>query len=406
VDSPSLRAWAQAPVAEVPAWLRAAAAAASLAALVTLWYWLSSGGSRELFLAALLLVIGLHRWAQRWTRPIVRGMDQRSRELDTLSELMARLEAESFASPLLQRRWEAFGGGDRRPSREIARLRGLMELRDSRRNAFFAPLAFLLMWDVHVGAALGAWRRRAGTRIGAALESLGEVEALMALSGYAFENPTDPFPSLVEDGPLFEAEGLGHPLIPESRSVRNDVRFDAGHRMLVVSGSNMSGKSTLLRTAGINAVLAQAGAPVRARGLRLSPLAVGASIRVQDSLHEGRSRFYAEITRVRQIMDLAGGRPWLLFLLDEIFHGTNSADRLVGAEAVVRELVNRGAIGLVTSHDLALTRIADDLAPLAANVHFEDHLEDGALAFDYRLKPGPVTRSNAIALMRAVGLEV
>jgi DNA mismatch repair ATPase MutS len=145
---------------------------------------------------------------------------------------------------------------------------------------------------------------------------------------------------------------------------------------------------------------------VRARGLRLSPLAVGASIRVQDSLHEGRSGFYAEITRVRQIMDLAAGSPPLLFLLDEIFHGTNSADRLVGAEAVVRELVRRGAVGLVTSHDLALTRIVDELSPLAANVHFEDHLEGDLIAFDYRLKAGPVTKSNAIALMRAVGLEV
>jgi DNA mismatch repair ATPase MutS len=168
----------------------------------------------------------------------------------------------------------------------------------------------------------------------------------------------------------------------------------------------MSGKSTLLRTIGINAVLAQAGAPVRARELRLSPLAVGASIRIQDSLQEGKSRFYAEITRVRQIMDLASGRPRLVFLLDEIFHGTNSADRRVGAEAVVRALVDRGAIGLVTSHDLAIAQIADDLAPLAANVHFEDHLEGDRIAFDYRMKAGPVRKSNALALMRAVGLDV
>jgi DNA mismatch repair ATPase MutS len=188
--------------------------------------------------------------------------------------------------------------------------------------------------------------------------------------------------------------------------VRNDVTFGAERRLLVVSGSNMSGKSTFLRAVGVNTVLAQMGAPVRARSLRLSPLALGASIRIVDSLQEGRSRFYAEILRVRQILDMAGKRPWLLFLLDEIFHGTNSADRRVGAEAVVRTLVRREAIGLVTSHDLALTAIADDLSPRAANVHFEDHLEGDRIAFDYRLKPGPVTRSNAVALMRAVGLEV
>ncbi|UCE86364.1 MAG: DNA mismatch repair protein MutS, partial [Deltaproteobacteria bacterium] len=165
-------------------------------------------------------------------------------------------------------------------------------------------------------------------------------------------------------------------------------------------------KSTLLRTVGINAVLAQAGAPVRARRLRMSPLCVGVSIRIQDSLLEGSSRFYAEIKRLRQIVDLADGEQPLLFLLDEILHGTNSHDRRIGAEAVVRGLVDRGALGLVTTHDLALTRITDALGDRARNVHFEDHLEDGEMRFDYALRDGVVAKSNAIALMRAVGLDV
>src|SRR5205807_4117370 len=164
--------------------------------------------------------------------------------------------------------------------------------------------------------------------------------------------------------------------------------------------------STFLRTAGVNAVLALAGAPVRARRLRLSPLAVGATLRIQDSLQEGRSRFYAEILRVRQIVDLSRGPLPLLFLLDEIFAGTNSHDRRLGAEAVVRGLVEAGAIGLVTTHDLSLTQIAEQLAPRVANVHFADHFEGGEMRFDYRLRPGVVQHSNALALMRAVGLEV
>src|SRR5688500_9423996 len=176
--------------------------------------------------------------------------------------------------------------------------------------------------------------------------------------------------------------------------------------MLVVSGSNMSGKSTLLRTIGINAVLALAGAPVRASALTLSPLAIGATLRIQDSLQEGRSRFYAEITRIRELADSANGPTPLLFLLDELFHGTNSQDRLVGASGVLRSLLDRGAIGLITTHDLALTAIADALAPRAINVHFEDWFEQGEMRFDYRMKPGRVTRSNALALMRAVGLDV
>jgi len=187
--------------------------------------------------------------------------------------------------------------------------------------------------------------------------------------------------------------------------VRNDVRLTAGTPLIVVSGSNMSGKSTLLRTVGVNAVLALAGAPVRAASLRISPLSIGATLRIQDSLQDGHSRFFAEITRLRALADLSAGPVPLLFLLDELLHGTNSHDRLAGASGILRGLLARGAIGLVTTHDLSLTVIADDLGPRAANIHFEDVFDGDALRFDYQAKPGPVTRSNALALMRAVGLE-
>jgi hypothetical protein len=404
LESSSLRGWAEAEAKPVPAALRAASAVFSAIALLLAWRWLSGHGDPWPFLVALGAVGWLQRRARPWTQPILRGLDPFSRDLGMLADLVARLEGERFTSPRLVLLFRAFA--EPRPSSEIARLRRLVELRDSKRNLYFAPFAYALAWDVHIAAAVAAWRRQAGGRIAAATVALGEIEALSALASYTFENPGDVFPAFVSEGPLFDAEAMGHPLIPESRCVRNDVRFDATRRLLLVSGSNMSGKSTLLRTSGVNAVLAQMGAPVRARSLRLSPLSVGASIRIVDSLQEGRSRFYAEILRVRQVLDMAGRRPWLLFLLDEIFHGTNSADRRVGSAAVVRALVRKDAIGFVTSHDLALTAIADELAPQGANVHFEDHLEGGEIAFDYRLKPGPVTRSNAVALMRAVGLEV
>ena len=168
----------------------------------------------------------------------------------------------------------------------------------------------------------------------------------------------------------------------------------------------MSGKSTLLRSVGVAAVMALAGAPVRARRLRLCPLAVGATLRIQDSLQAGKSRFYAEITRVRQVVDLSRGPLPLLFLFDELFHGTNSHDRRIGAESVLRGLLERGSIGLITTHDLALAEIVTGIGPQAVNVHFEDHFEDGKMRFDYRMRPGVVEHSNALALMRAVGLEV
>ncbi|HEU4754153.1 MAG TPA: DNA mismatch repair protein MutS, partial [Armatimonadota bacterium] len=226
------------------------------------------------------------------------------------------------------------------------------------------------------------------------------------LAAYGFEHPQDPFPELADEGPLFEVEGIAHPLLPAARAVRNDLSLGPELRMLIVSGSNTSGKSTLLRSVGVNTVLALAGAPVRARRLRLSRLSVGASIRVQDSLQGGISRFQAEILRLRRIVELTGGPHPVLFLLDEILHGTNSHDRRIGAAAVLRSLVERGAIGLTTTHDLALTQVAGSPELKAANVHFEDHMEDGRMAFDYHLRPGVVQKSNALELMRAVGLDV
>ncbi len=177
-------------------------------------------------------------------------------------------------------------------------------------------------------------------------------------------------------------------------------------RLWIVSGSNMSGKSTLLRAIGLNAVLAWAGAPVACANLRVSRLYIGASMRANDSLVDHRSRFYAEIERLREIVDLPRAGHPTLFLLDELLSGTNSHDRRIGAQALLRGLVERGAIGLATTHDLALAEIAGTLDELAANVHFEDHLEGGEMRFDYRLRPGVVTHSNALALMRAVGLDV
>ncbi len=177
-------------------------------------------------------------------------------------------------------------------------------------------------------------------------------------------------------------------------------------RLIMVSGSNMSGKSTLLRTIGINTVLAMCGAPVRAARLTLTPLQVGTAMRVHDSLQDGASLFYSEISRVKRIVEFAGQTPPLLFLLDELLAGTNSHDRRVGADGIIRQLVERGAVGLVTTHDLALTEIVDTLDGAARNVHLEDHLINGQMYFDYRVRPGVVKKSNALELMRMVGLDV
>ncbi|GAC1451670.1 MAG: hypothetical protein NVSMB9_36630 [Isosphaeraceae bacterium] len=277
---------------------------------------------------------------------------------------------------------------------------------DARRNQLFAPFAALFLWATHLAIAIDHWRARSGPLISAWIVAVGQFEAICAFAAYAYENPADPFPQVEEDETCFDGEGIGHPLIAEQTCVRNDVQLVGDLRVLLVSGSNMSGKSTLLRTVGTNTVLALAGAPVRARRLRVSVLNLGGTLRIQDSLQAGRSRFFAEITRVRKLVELSRGQRPLLFLLDEIFHGTNSHDRTVGAEAVVRGLLDRGAIGLVTTHDLALAEFAERLGPRARNVHFEDQLVNGTMHFDFLMHPGVVRHSNALALMRAVGLDV
>jgi len=425
VDPVSLAAWGEAPGLLERGGLHAAtrvfSALGALGASALAVYVLSLMGAfrlslavsillRDVFLAALAVNATFLYRVHKRIEAVVTAAEEAAHELRLLSEVLLRLERESFQSPLLAALRASLDTEGARPSRRIGRLNRLMELLDSRDHVLLRVAEPFVLWTTHLAFAVEAWRSHSGPVVRRWLTATGEMEALCSLASHAFEHPADPFPQFSEEGALLEAEAIGHPLIEESRVVRNSVRIGgaapAGPRVLVVSGSNMSGKSTLLRTLGVNAVLAQAGAPVRARRLRMSSLAVGASIRVTDSLQGGVSGFYAEILRLRQILD-ATARPLpVLFLIDEFLHGTNSHDRRIGAEALVRGLVERGAIGLITTHDLALAEIADTLGERVANVHFEDHLEDGRMVFDYAMRPGVVRKSNAIELMRSVGLEI
>jgi hypothetical protein len=406
VHADRLRAWAAAGTARPSPLLRAALLVTAALQIVgaAVWAWLGWGPT--LLLAGLLC----HSVAALLLRPrvarAIEGAQGAGRELAVLARLLRRLEAERFASPRLAALAAELDAAEA-PAREIARLERLADLLESRHNPLFAPIALLLVWTPLLALATEAWRARVGPRVARWIALAGEIEALSALSGYAYEHPQDPFAEIVDSDQAFlDGEGLGHPLRPASSFVRNDLRLDDSTRALIVSGSNMSGKSTFLRTAGTNAVLALAGAPVRARRLRLASMRVGASIQIHDSLAEGQSRFYAEILRLRQILGLAKEGGPVLFLLDEILHGTNSHDRRIGAEAVLRSLLRHRTVGLVTTHDLALARIAEDPETASVNVHFEDEIVDGRMVFDYRVRPGVVRKSNALALMREVGLEV
>ncbi len=364
------------------------------------------GGMRTYFLSVLVIVGIVRRRFKKRTERIIKEVEEAAGDLALLAGVLGRLEAEGFGSPRLAALRAELDVEGRPPSSRIRQLDRRMVLLDSRDNQMFGFIAPLLLWDLHLSYAFEDWRRTSGPAMRRWLNAVGEMEALSSLASFRYEHPRYVFPEFVAESPYLEGEALAHPLLGTDGAVPNDVRIDGDLRVLVVSGSNMSGKSTLLRTVGVNAVLAQAGGPVRAQRLRLSPLAIGASIRILDSLQEGTSRFYAEITRLHQIMQKAGEAPSVLFLIDEFLHGTNSHDRRIGAEAIVRGLVERRAIGFITTHDLALAHIADALGSRGANVHFEDHLADGRMSFDYKMRPGVVEKSNAIELMRSVGLEV
>ena len=406
VHTETLLTWAEGPRRLSPPWFRWVAALFAPLMVAGIFIFFTLGD--QTLLVTVLIAQSLFVWPQlARTEHALHAAEGVARELDVLAHLLERIEREPVQARRLIALRQMLQTGSIDASRAIRRLHRLVAIYEWQHNLMFLVLSMPFLVGTHLAWAIESWRFRYGQHIREWLTAAGEFEALASLSAYRYEHPGDPFPVIAADAHArFEGESLGHPLLPASRMVRNDVRLDATTRLLVVSGSNMSGKSTLLRTAGINAVLAQAGAPVRARALTLTPLSLGATLRIQDSLQEGRSRFYAEITRIRELADTAAGPRPLLFLLDELFHGTNSHDRLVGAEGVLRSLLDRGAVGLITTHDLALTAIADQLAPRAVNVHFEDWFEGGEMRFDYRAKAGRVTRSNALALMRAVGLEV
>ncbi len=358
------------------------------------------------FLVMLIVQLGFAYRLSGRVNEVVAGIDRAGGDLSLISRILARMERETFTSPRLMNLRQRLDTEGEPPSKRIAHLNRLIDLLESRRNQFFFPFAALLLWTTQLAFAIERWRSGSGTSIATWIDAVAEFEALGSLAAFSWEHPDHPFPTIADEGPQVRGVALGHPLLPKDRRIDNDLALDKRTRLLLISGSNMSGKSTMLRTVGTNTVLALAGAPVCAKSMTVSPMHIGASIQINDSLQEGSSRFYAEISRLKQIVELARGSVPLLFLLDEILHGTNSHDRRIGAEAVIRSLIALGAVGLVTTHDLALARITEHPELHAENVHFEDHMEDGRMAFDYRMRPGVVEKSNALALMRAVGLDV
>lgn len=388
--------------------LRAVAAALSFAAAASFIYWVETRTYWP-FLVVLAFETTLLIRFRRRADAIISEVNCNAEGVELFSKILERVEHESFTSPRLQELAGDLRQGAEPASQAIRKFARIVNWIDGRDSLIAKMLNLPMLYTLQTALAADAWRKRWGGRMRRWVDIAGEIEALLSLATYSFEHPADPFPEFADASvwhALFDGEGLGHPLIPASQCVRNSVRLDASTRVLLVSGSNMSGKSTLLRTVGINTVLALAGAPIRGKSLRLTPLSLGTRLRSIDSLQEGRSTFYTELLRIRQVFDLVSAERLILFLFDELLDGTNSHDRRIGAENLVRAFLECGAIGIVTTHDLALAEMARTLGSIVHNSHFEDHVEDGQMRFDYRLRDGVVTKSNALELMRLVGLKV
>jgi MutS domain V len=325
-----------------------------------------------------------------------------SGEVQVLRHGLQLLEAQQFRSVKLFDLAERV----RNSSRAVRKLERLLNALGERNKPWFYGPSLFLLFGTQVCMAIETWRNKHGGALRVWLDVWAEFEALNALATYAYENPTNTFPEFTRDGARFEAEDLGNPLLSRHACIRNDIQLNDRLRFYILSGSNMSGKSTLLRAIGLNAVLAFAGAPVRAKSLRLAPLSVWASMSVVDSLLDGKSKFLAEIDRLLQTLKAAETGETVLFLVDEIFSGTNSPDRRIAAEAVVRTLVSRGAIGALSTHDIALTEIAAKAELRGRNVHMGSRGGGDPMDFDYRLKQGVTDESNALAIARMAGVPV
>lgn len=378
--------------------------AASITGLVA---WNLTGYGSLVFLGV-VIAQGLVRMAYRGrVAQVLATVSGAHVELEQMARVLAVFEDATLTPDGAMKTWrEGLNVQGESISNRISGLRRLVHRADAMKNQLFMLIGFYFGWDHLAALRIEAWRLREKAYLPGWLKTLGEFEALVSLSSYAFENPENVYPTFVQEPGVLEAKDICHPLLRRAVAVGNDIGLGPDMPLLMISGSNMSGKSTLLRGVGVNIALGACGAPVRAAQMNVSPFQLGATLSIQDSLMSGASRFYAEISRIQGLVQVSRSEHTLLFLIDEILHGTNSFDRRKGARAILESILNDGSVGFVTTHDLALAQMADEWPDRATNMHLSDRIEEQALVFDYQLRPGIVSKSNAIELMRSIGLPV
>ena len=359
------------------------------------------------FLQSLLVFTIIAFAITRLIVPLYRKLNKITRQMEVLSNSIACIENAPFNDSLLTNLKQQFHSGNNKASHQILQLKNIFNRFDYRLNpVVFIPLNVFLLWDLQQVLQLEKWKQKNNQQINHWFRALAEMETLSSIATLAFNHPHWSFPILQPNEPVFDAVQLGHPLIEPQKNVLNDFTTKGNEQINLITGSNMAGKSTFLRSVGVNMVLACMGAPVCAKQLTVSPLKVMSSMRIKDNLEESTSTFYAELKKLKQIIDAINNNEPVFILLDEILRGTNSNDRHTGSKALIKQLLQHKATGILATHDLELANLANDYPATVHNYHFDVQVNADELYFDYKIKRGVCQSMNASILMKKIGIEL
>jgi large-conductance mechanosensitive channel len=361
----------------------------------------------QVFLRSLLVFTIIAFAITRMIVPLYRKLNKITGQMEVLSNSIACIEQAEFKDPLLVELKHQFHSGSNKASQQIFQLKNIFNRFDYRLNpVVFVPLNIFLVWDLQQVLQLERWKQKNNQQINHWFHALAELEALGSLGTLAFNHPKWNFPELKTDEPTFVAVQLGHPLIEEQKNVLNDFSTKGKEQINLITGSNMAGKSTFLRSVGVNMVLTGMGAPVCAKQLTVTSLKVMSSMRIKDNLEESTSTFYAELKKLKQIIDAVNNNEAVFILLDEILRGTNSNDRHTGSKALIKQLLHHKATGILATHDLELANLVQEFPAGIHNYHFDVQVNADELYFDYKLKRGICQSMNASILMKKIGIEL
>jgi len=339
--------------------------------------------------------------------PLHQQVSKMANELAVLANSIKLVEQANFNTGLLQTLQSKFVVEHTKASTQLKQLKKIVERLDLRMNPIvFIPLAVIFQWDIQQAMALEKWKQRNKHNINEWFDAIGELEALHSLAGLSFNHPQWCFPTFKEDHFYIQGNNIGHPLIYAGKRVNNDIAMNSREELMLITGSNMAGKSTYLRSIGVNTVLAMAGAPVCATVFVLSPVQIISSMRIADNLEESTSTFYAELKKLKAIIDRVNAGEKIFILLDEILRGTNSLDRHTGSVALVKQLIHHKAACIIATHDVELAKLKELYPHNILNYHFDVQVANDELYFDYKLKEGICTSLNASILMKKIGIEL